>query len=89
MKKTQIQLKLLAVGITQKQIAAKLGFCQCAVLSTVRYERHNQIVQDEIARLLGESPAELWGKHYGPIWRKSRKTTTAQENGTGCLDEKQ
>ena len=89
MAKTDVQLKLLAVGITQRQVAQELALSELAVFNTVRYKRHNQIIQDEVAKLLGLDAADLWGKHYGPTWRQTKKRDRAEQNDRGKTNHNQ
>ena len=73
MKKTSIQLKLLAAGIAQTEIAEATSLTQRTVCDTVRNLGYNQIVQEYVARVLGISPERLWQTDYAPFRRKRKK----------------
>ena len=72
-------MKLFSAGITQKQISQETGLSQNAVLNTVAYRYHNQIIQDYIAKILNESAEILWGENYAPVWRQSKKRHQSAE----------
>jgi len=71
--KTEIQLKLLEAGLTQNSIAESTGITIHTVSHTLKNKSHNQAVQEYIAQVLNESPEQLWGDSYAPIYRKRRK----------------
>lgn len=79
MKKTQVQLKLLAAGITQNQIADETGITIQTVYQVMVGRSHNQTVQEYVARILNESPEKMWGDSYAPIYRRERKKTKYQD----------
>lgn len=82
--KTKIQIEILKAGITQNQIADATGITSQTVYQVMVGRSHNQVVQEYIARILGESPEQLWGNIYAPVYRKERQLKK-QPNTEGGL----
>ncbi len=72
-KKTPIQLKLLAAGISRQDIVEATGLTYKAVDGTLRGRFYNQAVQEYTAKRLGKKPAKLWREDYAPIRRKLKR----------------
>jgi len=76
-KKTRIQLKLLAAGISRRDIVEATGLTYKTIDDTLRGRFFNQAAQEYIAKRLQISPAKLWRENYAPIRRKAKKTQAA------------
>jgi lambda repressor-like predicted transcriptional regulator len=79
--KTKIQIEILKAGITQNQIADATGITSQTVYQVMVGRSHNQVVQEYIARILGESPEQLWGNSYAPVYRKQRQSQKPNTEG--------